>query len=92
MLNGIYPTAQGGAANFCMQKFLTGLEGLVYFILKYCGVPGPPSRKVFAYVSLSFRPCLQLFWRVKTYYACCRKSGTFALARLLQNKVEQIFF
>ncbi len=25
-------------------------------------------------------------------HACCTKSGTFALARLLQNKVEQIFF
>ena len=27
-----------------------------------------------------------------TVDACCRKSGTFALAGLLQNKVEQIFF
>ncbi len=25
---------QGGAANFCMQKFLTGLAGLVYLVLK----------------------------------------------------------
>ena len=26
---------QGGAAKFCMQKFLTGLAGLVYFLLHF---------------------------------------------------------
>ena len=26
---------QGGAANFCMQKFLTGLVGLVYLIIDF---------------------------------------------------------
>ncbi len=32
----------------------------------------------------------KLKWKFE--YACCRKSGTFALAGLLQNKVEQMFF
>ena len=26
---------QGGAANFCMQKFLTGLAGLVYLYIMF---------------------------------------------------------
>ncbi len=27
-------TTLGGATNFCFQKFLTGLAGLVYFIIR----------------------------------------------------------
>ncbi len=43
-------TTLGGAANFCLQKFLTGLAELVYFILFLCVCVPQSSFILFSFI------------------------------------------
>ncbi len=51
-----------------------------------------PNISVFNLLQPEYAFILKSHFGREILIACCRKSGTFALAGLLQNKVEQIFF